>query len=321
MVKTHFRKYNQEQDFLRIRDFLVKTHLAFPQPLNWRIERWNYSRYFVAPMLGGWVSPDAPVESGLEAIRVWEVAIGVWENDTGEIVGVANLEHPSLQHPGYGEAFFQRHPQYGFLLPEMLDYAETHLRNPRTNTLFFYVYDYDEKLKALAQQRGYEKDEQDAEYDSVFTIERPLPERSLPDGYRIKSMANESDIERRREIFGRSFNHEDPNEWPSAFSYRELQRAPDYKKDLDLYVVAPDGRYAACCIVWYDAHNEMGILEPVGTHPDFRRLGLGKEIVLEGIRRAAALGAKRVWVGSGQQFYEAIGFKKALFARRWTKTL
>lgn len=125
----------------------------------------------------------------------------------------------------------------------------------------------------------------------------------------------------RREIFGRAFNHTDPAEWPSAFAYQELQRAPDYRRDLDLSVVSPDGMYVACCVVWLDARNRMAVLEPVGTHPDFRGRGLGREVVLEGIRRAAALGAERVWVGSGQPFYQAIGFRKALTAYRWTKEL
>jgi predicted N-acetyltransferase YhbS len=320
-MKAHLRKYNPEQDFLRIRDFLVETHQAFPQPINWRIERWNYARYFVAPMLGGWDNEGSPAPGGPAAIQKWEEANGVWENDAGDIVGVANLEHPVMWHPDYGEAFFQRRPQYEALLPEMLEYAEANLRNPKTNTLHFYVYDHDELLQSLARQRGYQKNEEDVGYDSVFTIGEHIPQLNLPDGYRIQSMSDDRDIEKRREVFGRSFNHEDPKDWPSAFSYEELQRAPDYRADLDLYIVGPDGRYAACCIVWHDARNEMGILEPVGTHPDFRRLGLGKEVVLEGIRRAAALRAKHVWVGSGQRFYAAIGFKITLAARRWTKAL
>ena len=114
-------------------------------------------------------------------------------------------------------------------------------------------------------------------------------------------------------------SHTDPSEWPSAFSYEELQKAPDYHKDQDLYIVGPDGKYVSCCIVWYDGKNKMGILEPVGTHPDFRRKGFGREVVMEGIRRAAAFGAEKVCVGSGQQFYEAIGFQKKYVSYAWTR--
>ncbi|NLE77184.1 MAG: N-acetyltransferase, partial [Chloroflexi bacterium] len=79
------------------------------------------------------------------------------------------------------------------------------------------------------------------------------------------------------------------------------------------------GRYAAYCIIWYDAPNRLASLEPVGTHPDFCRLGLGQEVVWEAIRRPAALGAERVEVGSGQAFYGAIGFQRVAASRRWTK--
>jgi len=303
---------------MTIRDFLVSTYQAFGQPLNWRIERWNYARYFVAPRLGTYGQKEPHLEDGLKAIRFWEASIGVWENDDNDIVGVVNLEYPDPEHPGFGEAFFQRHPQYTFLLDEMLDYAEATLVNKRTGTLHVYIDDHDAPFQALVHGRGYQKDAEDFGFDSEFVIEA-LPEPNLPDGYAIQSMAQENNIELRREIFGRAFNHPDPADWPSAFAYEELQQAPDYRKDQDLYVVDPDGKYASCCIVWYDSDNRMGILEPVGTHPDFRRRGLGREIVMEGIRRAAALGADSVWVGSGQRFYEAIGFQKRYVSYRWTK--
>jgi predicted N-acetyltransferase YhbS len=317
-MKVRLRKYEPEQDFLRIRDFLVYTYQAFDRLTNWRLERWNYARYFVAPLLGTYGQEEPNLEDSLKAIRFWEDTIGVWENDESEIAGVVNLEHPHPEHPGFGEAFFQRHPRYGFLLAEMLDYAEATLINPRTNTLHICIYDYDEPLQALVQQRGYRKDAEDSGYDSELVI-GDLPEQKLPGGYALQSMAQENNIELRRKAFGLALNHPDPSEWPSAFSYEELQKAPDYRKDLDLYVVGPDGEYVSFCIVWYDSHNRMGILEPVGTHPDFRRLGLGREVVLEGIRRAAALGARKVWVGSGQRFYEAIGFQRKCTSYRWTK--
>ena len=110
----------------------------------------------------------------------------------------------------------------------------------------------------------------------------------------------------------------DPEDWPTIFSYVELQRAPDYRKDLDLYIVGPDGEYVACCTVWYDRHTPMGRLEPVGSHPAFRGMGLGREVVMEGARRAAALGALKV-AGGDVGFYEAIGFRKTYASHTWTK--
>lgn len=313
-MTVRFRKYDPEQDFLRIRDFLMETYRAFERPVNWRIERWNYARYFVAPLLG---DPD-PKESE-KNIRFWEETVGVWENAEGEIVGVVNVEHPALWHPGFGEAFFQRHPQYGFLLGEMLDYAEANLINREKNLLYVYIFDQDEPFQELVEGRGYRKDVERPGYDSEFVIEGDLPVCDLPEGYAIRSMADQNDLARRSKAFGLGFNHPDPKDWPTVYTYAELQKAPDYRKGLDLYVEAPDGEHVSFCLVWYDEVNRMGILEPVGTHPDFRRRGLARAVVMEGIRRAAALGAERVWVGSGQEFYEAVGFEKRYVAYPWTR--
>jgi len=302
-MKTRFRKYDPEQDFLRIRDFLARTYGAFEKPLNWRIERWNWARYH--PMVFG---SDAEAN-----IRLWEGAVGVWEKDTGEIVGVVNVEAPR-----YGEACFQRHPEYAFLLKDMLDYAEATLVDREKGELHIWVYDYDETFQALLQERGYVRDAEHPGYDSEFVITE-LPKTALPDGYVVQSMAQGGDVALRCKVQGLGFDHPDPSEWTTVPEYKQVQEAPDYREDLDLYVKGPDGECVSCCIVWYDAYNRMGIFEPVCTHPDFRRKGFGKAVVMEGIRRIAALGAERTWVGSGLPFYEAIGFEKRYVGYDWTK--
>ena len=302
-MKTRFRKYEPGQDFLRIRDFLVDTYGAFGKPLNWDISRWNWARYH--PMVFG---PEAAAN-----IRLWEGAVGVWENDAGGIVGVVNVEVPR-----YGEACFQRHPGHAFLLEEMLDYAEATLVDREKNELRIWVYDHDDLFQALLQERGYQKDAEHPGHDSEFVIEG-LPEKNLPDGYAVRSMAEGGDVALRCKVQGLGFDHPAPSEWTTVSEYKQVQEAPDYREDLDLYVKGPDGEYVSCCIVWYDAYNRMGIFEPVCTHPDFRRKGFGKAVIMEGVRRVAALGAERAWVGSGLSFYEAIGFEKKYVGYNWTK--
>jgi hypothetical protein len=119
-MKANLRKYNPKTDFIGVRDLLVNTFLHFGKLSNWRLERWNYARYFVAPMLG-----DPNPEQSTENIRLWEQSIGVWENENDGIVGVVNREYsdPTITRL-LGEAYFQRQSGYDFLLDEMLDYAE-----------------------------------------------------------------------------------------------------------------------------------------------------------------------------------------------------
>ena len=54
-------------------------------------------------------------------------------------------------------------------------------------------------------------------------------------------------------------------------------RSPVYDRDLDIVAVSADDRIGAFCIVWMDAVNRVGLFEPVGTHPDFQRKGLGEQ--------------------------------------------
>jgi len=319
-MKTMQRKYNPETDFLRVRDFLVNTFGLTEKPLNWKLERWNYARYFITPMLWTEGIGDPDLEAVAAAIQLWDNSTGIWENAAGEIVGVVNIEHAHQQHTGWGESFVQHYPDYDGLLPEMLAYAENRLCNEARNLVFVPIYDYNESVIAAVQARGYEKKEDYTLWDSVFSVSEDIPKPTLPEGYQLRSMADSgSDIDRRRKAFGVSFNHPEPVDWPSRLSYESLQQAPNYRADLDIYVTAPDGEYASFCIAWWDEINQIASLEPVGTAPEHRRKGLAHAAVLAAIRRVAALGAQRVFVGSDQEFYLAIGFELAFPAHHWVR--
>ncbi len=304
MLVKH-RRYDPERDFMRVRDLLANHYLIGGKPLNWGIERWNYARYFVAPMFGAQELVNASMDDirkkSQEAIRFWENSISVWENGSGEIVGVVNPEEHTHKQPGM--PYIQRHPSYDFLLSEMIGYAETTFADSGMVRIF--VSEHDKRLQALAVERGYAKGDKPCGYFLEYGL-KDLPESDLPTGYRVLSMADENDLEKRRKVLGLSFKNKDPNDWPSLFSYQELQRAPDYRKELDLVVTNASGEYLACCIVWYNEHNRIAHLEPVGSIS----LGMGRQVVLEGLRRVASMGAEKAVMDSGLRFYEKIGFKR-----------
>ena len=315
------RDYEPNRDFLRVRDFLNQTYAAFPLPCNWGLERWNYARYFVAPMLGSYGTDRGTPEGSLKAIRLWEEMVRIWEDDAGRIVGVTCIEHPDPTHSGFGEIFVQRHPDYPELLDEMVAVGEKLYVHPEKNRVYIWAFDGDEELIAVLGARGFERRDEPVSHFLDLEL-HDLPEADLPEGYTLRSMADEGDVEKRREIFGRSFDHEDPAEWPSAFSYRELQKAPDYRSKNDLIIVAPDGTYASCCIVWHDAVNRIGHLEPLGTHPDHRRKGLASAILREAIRLLVAQGATRMpMIGGFEPFYRAFGFVERGTMHPWIKEL
>jgi predicted N-acetyltransferase YhbS len=96
---------------------------------------------------------------------------------------------------------------------------------------------------------------------------------------------------------------------------------PKARRDLKIAVKAPNGDFVAFCGMFFEANNQFAYVEPVATDPDYRRLGLGKAVVLEGIRRCADLGAKEAFVGSDQLFYQTIGFQKVYNTECWVKYL
>ena len=69
----------------------------------------------------------------------------------------------------------------------------------------------------------------------------------------------------------------------------------------------------------------MGSFEPVGTAPEYQRLGLGKAVMHEGMRRLEKVGADMAFVGSGSDkasaFYTSIGFTQSDLSEMWTKIL
>jgi ribosomal protein S18 acetylase RimI-like enzyme len=96
--------------------------------------------------------------------------------------------------------------------------------------------------------------------------------------------------------------------------FRRFMQSRVYDPDLDVVAVAPSGRIGSFCIVWPDPVTKIGLFEPVGTHPDFQRRGLGKAVMLEALRRLKARGMTDARVCTladnipGVKLYEAAGF-------------
>ncbi len=113
-----------------------------------------------------------------------------------------------------------------------------------------------------------------------------VEEPALPEGFRFRT-AGEAGPE------AAVAAHVDAwaNSAYTAESYAGVQGTPGYRDDLHILVEAPDGTMASSTIMWLDEANKSVEFEPVGTHPDYRRLGLGRAMLLHGMRRAQAAGA------------------------------
>lgn len=134
----------------------------------------------------------------------------------------------------------------------------------------------------------------------------------LPEGFQFADMlSGEVSTEARVKLHQHVWKSEKHTEGV----FRRMQAAPLYRPDLDLMVVAPSGELACYALGWYDPASRTALMEPVGTHANFRRQGLGKRLILEMTRRMVALGAEKITIGSCESnqastvLYQSAGYR------------
>ena len=314
------RPYNPSRDFGRVRGFLADTFALYGGPFNWPIDRWNFCRYFVIPIhtfqnTRRFGVPTQEGAAGRDELAFWERTVFIWEDETGSIVGVLHTENEEA-----GEAWVQIHPDWTHLYDEIAACAEEHLADRVDGVGYVKLYVQDgSELEGVARARGYRKLDSQDRYLEYVTGHVPAPQ--LPDGFAIRSVAEEDNVEKRRIVRAMAFGGRyAPSQWPPASAFTEMQEAPDYRADLDLFVAAPGGEYAAFCTLWLDEANRYGNFEPVGTHIEYQGRGLGRALLMEGLYRAAALGATRSFMLSGNPFYRKVGFRETQWSySQWIK--
>ena len=117
---------------------------------------------------------------------------------------------------------------------------------------------------------------------------------------------------------------------PSDYDRRlheSVTSMPDFDRKLVPIIAAPGGSLTAYCIAWFDPRTETVEIEPLGTHPGYRRLGLGRAIVQEVLCRSAARGARAVMVWGAHRndaaihLYESAGLRSRRVLREYKRTL
>jgi GNAT superfamily N-acetyltransferase len=110
--------------------------------------------------------------------------------------------------------------------------------------------------------------------------------------------------------------------WPrssyNAQAYEDVWQTAAYRGDLHVLVEAPDGTMAASTIMWFDEVNKAVEFEPVGTHQDYRKLGLARTMMLHGMRLARDAGATHATVAcvgapghpAARGLYYGLGFRE-----------
>lgn len=291
------RAYQGVNDYKRLRQLLLDTGAPTHLPLNCSVGDLDWWRFGHGSLMS-------------------EVCI--WENWQGELTGAAWLEDGEINQ---------------FISPSDRDvegmmycWAETRQRQLSGSTeqinIIAWSFRGDNFRETLLSRRGYVKDGSCLLHRKRI-LTGMLPSPILPSGYFIRQIDGQHELDQRTAIHCRAFN---PSHY-SAERHRSVMNAPTYRQDLDLVAITPNGDFAAFILLWYDPVNKHGVIEPMGTDPAYRRQGLGKALLAEGIQRLRALGATQSQVcthvsnSGANQLYESSDFCVFAYQDRWVKTL
>ena len=203
--------------------------------------------------------------------------------------------------------------------PELLSWLEQQARAQGARGMTVGAFQGDRVREALLQARGYRQ-------QSTFICHMiqplalaPAPAPApLPHGYAI-SHTTTTDLESLANTSALAFQSP-----PKPISvYLKMRASHFYQNDLDLVVKSDCGEVVAFCMAWLDKQNAVGLLEPVGCHPDYQRQGLAAAVVTAALDALCKVGAHTAIVypnGNNQAaraLYEKCGFRAVASDYDW----
>lgn len=306
-MKLKLRKYQNEDDYWRIRAFLREAFELYGRvEYNWSVPRLDYWRWHVVENC----QPNATIEN----------AIFLWETEDGRLAAVLNTENPS-------NAFLQVHPVFrsAALEEEMIAFAEEKLYVTREGQRVLAVWaDSEDALRRdILVQRGYTRGKW-VESQWRRDLHGPVPAVKIPPGYTIRALGDESELPARSWASWRGFHPDEPHENYQGWEwYRSIQRCPLYRRDLDIQAVALTGEIASLCTVWYDDATRSAVVEPVATIPEHYRRGLARACITEGLRRVRRMGCTCAFVAgfepAANALYSSVLSPEHLEFQQWVR--
>lgn len=183
----------------------------------------------------------------------------------------------------------------------------------------------------LLKQHGFEPERY---FDRLGrSLVEPIPAPQLPAGFTLRQVDREQDAEAWVELFNQSFIDHWNFHPITIEQFHHDTTELDYKPELDLVAVAPDGKLVAFCDCEIDesdrqAGRDRGWIGGLGTRRGYRRLGLGRAMVLAGLHQLKAAGVETAILSvdrqnpyQATQLYKSVGFSPLFASIVYAKNL
>ncbi|MDX2217362.1 MAG: GNAT family N-acetyltransferase [Oculatellaceae cyanobacterium bins.114] len=253
----------------------------------------------------------------------------LWYDETDRLIGFTQIWVPQATTDVDGWLWFRVHPEVrgSHIETDMMAWGEQRLREIgrlKGIPVHLRVGCRSDQLDTirLLEKAGFTVDRQFL--TMIKSLIPPIPEPQVLEGFTIRHCQGLGDVTAWVEAYNQSFidhwNHhpltvEEHSYW--------LENNPNYCSELDLVAIAPDGTFAAFCSCYinreYNSHHQCheGWIDILGTRRGFRRLGLGRAMLLAGMHRlwesgidTAKLGVDTQNPNQALQLYESVGFRQ-----------
>jgi ribosomal protein S18 acetylase RimI-like enzyme len=121
-------------------------------------------------------------------------------------------------------------------------------------------------------------------------LDQEFPSPQLPNGFKIRPLAGKDEVDTYVNLHRVTFGSD---RMTNAWRKRTLNH-PAYRPEIDLVVTSPEGKMVGFCICWI--WDETGQIEPLGVHPDYQGLGLGRALALFALQALQNQGIRSVQV-------------------------
>ena len=241
----------------------------------------------------------------------------LWEDADGRVVGFA-IMRPYVNAMFYEVASIKAS---GALENEILRWGQQQIRQANSSrdkpdTLRISCpADYLERIGVLEQNSFQAQPVRTLQM--TRSLREPLPEPQLLPGFTIRHVTGEQEAEALTLLHQAAFGTQNL----TVEARLAWMRTPEYDPELDLLIVAPSGSWVAYCMCSISQEqnaltgHKLGYTDPIGTHPDFRRQGLARALLLTGLRylkeRGMDSAALSTWGENSamQKTAESVGFQ------------